>query len=67
MVWVPLTYPLPARNWIQGKDGTWSSIAWTKNARASAEANRGKWVPRDSVRRTSDATAVQQLHRILGA
>lgn len=41
---VPLTYQLPARNWIQLPNGKWSSVEWTTAARAEAEAARYKLV-----------------------
>lgn len=47
-VWIPLAYPLPNRKWIAtGKNEygtTYSSLPWTEESRAAAEAQRGRWV-----------------------
>jgi hypothetical protein len=40
---VPLTYPLPASNTVMGPRG-WYHVAWTKDSKAEAEANRYKLV-----------------------
>lgn len=39
---VPLTYPLPARNWYQLPNGKWASKQWTAAEKAAAEAARYK-------------------------
>lgn len=41
---VPLTYPLPQRNWFQLPNGKWGSKAWTEKEKAAAEAHRYKLV-----------------------
>ena len=40
---IPLTFPLPNRNWVKGENGMWSSIQWTEAAKKEAEAARYKY------------------------
>lgn len=41
---VPLTYPLPTRNWLQNANGLWSSKEWTDAEKKIAEQARRKVV-----------------------
>lgn len=45
MVKVPLSYPLPNRDWYQLPNGLWASRPWTPETRAIAEAARYKLIP----------------------
>lgn len=42
---VPLTYPLPAVQWVRGENGLWYSRAWTPAEKERAEEGRYKYVP----------------------
>jgi hypothetical protein len=42
---VPLSYPLPGRNWCQLPNGKWFSKEWTPATKAEAELGRVKQIP----------------------
>jgi hypothetical protein len=41
---VPLTYPLPAVQWLRSDNG-WYSVEWTKETKESAMDQHFKYVP----------------------
>lgn len=41
---VPLTYPLPLREWYQRENGLWASREWTEESRRKANDGRVKLV-----------------------
>lgn len=43
LIKVPLTFPLPSRNWKQGPNGLWHSEEWTPEEKQAAELARYKW------------------------
>ena len=44
LVKIPLTYPLPPRDWFKTPEGLWASREWTLVRRKAAEAERYKLV-----------------------
>lgn len=40
---LPLTYPLPNREWYKRPNGLWASREWQPAAKQVAEAARYKW------------------------
>jgi hypothetical protein len=41
---VPLTYPLPAVQWLRSNNGWWYSVEWTKDAKEIAIMDHFKYV-----------------------